>query len=328
MLEPLNLGELAARYHAELPARIREYLHARGIPEPVIDRHLLGWNDWRITIPVPDRNGVITSFKLAKAPDDIGPSPKMLATPGARLELYGWEEVLSRPQAIVICEGEFDRLVLEAQGFKAVTSTAGARTFRPEWVDAFQEIPEVYVCFDRDEAGEAGARRVADLMPFVKVVELPEEVGEGGDVTDFFVRLGRSPDDFWRLLAEAKPLPPPAPVPVDELPKAPEADNQDSPTRRRIERLKAAFPIDVLIARYASLRQVGSHLMAHCPFHEDRNPSLAVYPKTGTFHCFGCGRHGDIITFIREIEHLSFLEALDRLEGLLPSHGGTATPTG
>jgi hypothetical protein len=44
--------------------------------------------------------------------------------------------------------GEFDRLVLEANGFPAVTSTGGAATFRLEWADAFSNIPEVYVRFD------------------------------------------------------------------------------------------------------------------------------------------------------------------------------------
>src|SRR5439155_17078888 len=142
----------------------------------------------------------------AKDPEDKSVSPKMLATLGAHAELYGWERFLANPEQIILCEGEFDRLVLESRGFAAVTSTGGALTFRPEWAEAFREIPTIYTCFDNDGAGRAGAERVARLVPQARIVRLPEEVGEGGDVTDFFVRLGRSPEDLVRLLEAAQPL--------------------------------------------------------------------------------------------------------------------------
>src|SRR5207245_3565977 len=93
-------SDLANKYHQALPARIRAYLNARGIPDLVIDFHLLGWNGWRITIPVFNREGELAFFKLAKDPEDKTPSPKMLATPGAYAELYGWDQVLKRPQQI------------------------------------------------------------------------------------------------------------------------------------------------------------------------------------------------------------------------------------
>src|SRR5712691_10056738 len=84
--------------------------------------------------------------EFAKSPDDETDSPKMLASPGAKAELYGWEDVLYKPEEIVICEGEFDRLALKAQGFRAVTSTGGARVFRPEWAQELAAIPQVYIC--------------------------------------------------------------------------------------------------------------------------------------------------------------------------------------
>src|SRR6266568_510632 len=184
--------ELAQEYHRNLPVHVREYLvQVRGICTEVIDRHLLGWNGSRITIPIFDRAGQFAFFKLAKRPNDKTDSPKMLATPGAHAELYGWERVLANPDQIIICEGEFDRLALESRGFAAITSTGGALTFRPEWAEAFREIPSIYMCFDNDDAGREGAERVARLIPHARIVRLPDEVGEGGDVTDFFVRLGR-----------------------------------------------------------------------------------------------------------------------------------------
>src|SRR5437867_10002405 len=120
----------ATRYHEALPGRIRQYLNPqRGIPDLLIDAHQLGWDGTRITIPIFNREGELAFFKLAKDPEDRSDSPKMLATPGARAELYGWEDVRHVPEEIIICEGEFDRLALKAQGFRAVTSTGGARVF-------------------------------------------------------------------------------------------------------------------------------------------------------------------------------------------------------
>src|SRR5207253_601105 len=198
--------ELAREYHHNLPPSVREYLQEeRGISREVVDLHLLGWNGSRITTPILDRTRQLAFFKLAKGPNDQTDSPKMLATPGARAELYGWERVLANPEKLIICEGEYDRLVLESRGFAAVTSTGGALTFRLEWADALREIPTIYMCFDNDAAGRAGAERVARLIPHARIVQLPEEVGEGGDVTDYFVRLGRSREEVIRLLEAAQP---------------------------------------------------------------------------------------------------------------------------
>ncbi|MGH7484907.1 MAG: CHC2 zinc finger domain-containing protein, partial [bacterium] len=286
-----------------------------GIPGPVSDSHLLGWNGWRITIPIFNREGQFAFFKLARDPGEEHPSPKMLTTKGSTLELYGWEVVLGKPPSIVICEGEFDRLVLEAQGFQAVTSTGGAGAFRPEWVADFETIPEVYICFDRDEAGERGALRVARLIPHAKLVELPPDVGEGADVTDFFVRLGFGHDDFAHLLQEAVPAP-------ADLYEAPKPSFPSSPDRERIKQVKKAVSIEALIGESVPLRPSGGMLVGLCPFHEDHVPSLTVYPRTGTFHCYGCLKHGDVIDFVRCRDQLSFKEAMDRLETLITKHGG------
>lgn len=71
-----TLLELAINYHKNLPQRIRQYLNDRGIPDILIDFHLLGWNGWRITIPIFDRDGEVVFFKLAKDPEDKLPGLK------------------------------------------------------------------------------------------------------------------------------------------------------------------------------------------------------------------------------------------------------------
>ena len=317
MTESRNLLDTATTYHRNLPDRIRQYLNGRGISDEQIDVHLLGWNGRRITIPIFNYAGTCAFFKLAKDPEDKSGSPKMLATPGAYAELYGWEQIRRQPQNIIVCEGEFDRLVLERKGFAAVTSTGGAGTFRFAWAVEFATIPHVYLCFDRDEAGRNGALRVGRMIPHARLVELPLEVGDSGDVTDFFVRLRKSRKEFLQLLKEAQPVPPEQSSPLGS---ASRSRPPDPALQQRITQIKADLPIAAVIGRYLKLLPSGQTFTGLCPFHADRRPSLTVYPVTGTFYCFGCLKHGDVINFLQEIERLSFNQTLDALDHLRGHH--------
>jgi DNA primase len=72
--------------------------------------------------------------------------------------------------------------------------------------------------------------------------------------------------------------------------------------------------VDEVVGDYVSLRRAGGGaLKGLCPFHEEKSPSFNVRPSHGTFHCFGCGEGGDIIAFIMKIEHLGFVESVERL---------------
>jgi DNA primase len=72
--------------------------------------------------------------------------------------------------------------------------------------------------------------------------------------------------------------------------------------------------IDEVIGEYVALRRAGAgSVKGLCPFHDEKTPSLNVRPGQGTFHCFGCAKGGDVIAFVMEIEHLSFVEAVERL---------------
>ena len=84
-----------------------------------------------------------------------------------------------------------------------------------------------------------------------------------------------------------------------------------------VETLKRLRPIAEVVESYGiPLRRVGRSLVGRCPFHHDGGrPNLNVYPATETFYCFRCGMGGDVITFIRQLDGLSFPEALGRLEG-------------
>jgi DNA primase len=81
-----------------------------------------------------------------------------------------------------------------------------------------------------------------------------------------------------------------------------------------IEATKRRNPIEEVMSRHGLvLLRSGSKLTARCPFHEDENPSLVVYPETRSFYCFGCGASGDVIDFVRRTQGLGFRAALERL---------------
>ena len=72
--------------------------------------------------------------------------------------------------------------------------------------------------------------------------------------------------------------------------------------------------IDDIVGEYVSLRRAGGGaLKGLCPFHDEKTPSFNVRPTHGTFHCFGCGEGGDVIAFLMKIDHLSFVESVERL---------------
>ena len=84
-------------------------------------------------------------------------------------------------------------------------------------------------------------------------------------------------------------------------------------TRDEIEAVRANHRIEQVIEGYIELRPSGRRLVGRCPFHEDRTPSLVVYPSNQSWYCFACDVGGDVFTFIERIENISFGEAVRRL---------------
>lgn len=98
--------------------------------------------------------------------------------------------------------------------------------------------------------------------------------------------------------------------------------------RRRIETVRANNPIEQVIGRFIELRHSGRRLVGRCPFHEERSPSLVVYPHNQSWYCFGCDAGGDVFKFIQLIEKVPFAEALQRLgSNTLTTHRDRQTPT-
>jgi DNA primase len=81
-----------------------------------------------------------------------------------------------------------------------------------------------------------------------------------------------------------------------------------------IDAVKERTDIVKLVSQHLALKKSGHDSMSGlCPFHQEKTPSFSVSPSKQVFYCFGCGKGGDAITFLRELEHLSYVEAVERL---------------
>jgi DNA primase len=78
------------------------------------------------------------------------------------------------------------------------------------------------------------------------------------------------------------------------------------------EAVDAADMVEVVSGR-TQLRKTGARYVGRCPFHEERTPSFSVNAQDKLFYCFGCGKGGDVITFVRETEQLDFAGAVEWL---------------
>lgn len=194
-----------------MPDHIRKYLNERGIIDSIIDQYKIGWgkfyNKWWITIPIPNFDGENIYFKLRQDPA-LG-DRKCTYPNGVEAQIYGWDAIKRTPGRLIICEGELDRLASLSKDVPAITSTHGALTFKQEWFEKTDKNLPLYICFDNDNAGRQGASRLANMSILngnkTYIVTLPEEVGVGGDLTDYFVKLKGTPDDLFGKYAKEYP---------------------------------------------------------------------------------------------------------------------------
>ena len=104
-----------------------------------------------------------------------------------------------------------------------------------------------------------------------------------------------------------------------------------------VDEVKARTNIADIIGERVALKSAGvGSLKGLCPFHDERSPSFNVRPQAGFYHCFGCGESGDVYSFLRAMDHVTFTEAVERLAGRIgytlhyedggsaPEHSGRA----
>src|SRR3989344_7585213 len=79
------------------------------------------------------------------------------------------------------------------------------------------------------------------------------------------------------------------------------------------DEIKAKVDIVELVGEYVKLKKAGKNFKALCPFHTEKTPSFMISPDRQSWHCFGCGKHGDAFSFLMEMEGMDFPEAMRTL---------------
>ncbi len=87
--------------------------------------------------------------------------------------------------------------------------------------------------------------------------------------------------------------------------------------RASIEELKSRVDIVDIVSHYIELKMSGVGYKANCPFHAEKTPSFVVSPDKQIFNCFGCGKGGDAIAFVKEYERLEYPEAIEKIAEII-----------
>src|SRR6478609_1776599 len=80
-----------------------------------------------------------------------------------------------------------------------------------------------------------------------------------------------------------------------------------------VERVRDATNIVDVVSEHVQLKKRGRNYLGLCPFHNEKTPSFNVLEDKGIFKCFGCGKGGDVFSFVMAVEGLTFPEAAERL---------------
>lgn len=181
-----------------LPALVKQLRDRRGLNERTLAKWELGWSGERIMIPIRDAEGTLVNVRQYK----MGAShAKVINWPGfGDACLYGLDALEAK--AVILTAGEMDMLIGRQKRLPTLTATAGEGTWLAAWSPLFTG-KTVYVCYDCDDQGRKGARKVANALQgvakAVKIVELPLP-GKGADLTDYFVTESYGRQDFVNLM--------------------------------------------------------------------------------------------------------------------------------
>lgn len=190
----------------DFPLDALEYLHGRDLTDETIKRFGLGFTKYKIkgkaedaiTIPIGNFHKV-KLYKIMEKGENWRTHPR-----GSKATFFG----NTTAQKVVLCAGEWDCMMLAQNGFDAVTGTAGENTFKTVWIENFKD-KSVTIIYDNDDAGREGAlgtaKKISIVAKEIRIVTLPEELGDAGDITDFF-KKGYAADDLRKLISETKPL--------------------------------------------------------------------------------------------------------------------------
>ncbi|HXA00644.1 MAG TPA: CHC2 zinc finger domain-containing protein, partial [Cytophagaceae bacterium] len=81
-------------------------------------------------------------------------------------------------------------------------------------------------------------------------------------------------------------------------------------SQETLDRIHQSIDIADVVGDFVTLKKKGQYYMACCPFHNEKTPSFTVTPSKGIYKCFGCGKAGDAIQFVMDLEGLNYIEAM------------------
>lgn len=198
-----ELEELTERLLSNNKA-LHELTSQRGFTKETVANWNIGWDGERYTIPVRNARDEIINVRRYKM-NAARAQDKMLNIPGHGSAAIFGLSILAKSDTVVLTEGETDCILLNQHGIPSVTHTAGAATFRTQWGPLFTD-KTVYVCYDHDDAGRNGARKVKKILDSfataVYIIDIPLDT-KGADITDYLHKEGFASDDFIRLMNDA-----------------------------------------------------------------------------------------------------------------------------
>ena len=203
---------LVEKYHKALTPGIIDYLHSRGVSDEIINSYELGYGSFYgkywITIPIKDIDGNYSFFKLRQDPKN-GKDKKTWPN-GIEAQIYDWDSLIMASGKLLITEGETDALLMKSKGIACITGTHGAGTTKDVWMEHFKPEIEYYICYDNDNAGKTGSTKMAEKLfshgcKNIFIIDLPEVVGEKGDLGDYIVRLNMPIEDLFNKYSRPFP---------------------------------------------------------------------------------------------------------------------------
>jgi putative DNA primase/helicase len=214
--------KISERYSQNINKKILEYFqNKRGLIPETVQKYQLGWDTKtrRYTIPIRDHKNKLVNIRLYDPhASDAGfkmisysvlkqnPKDKKDKWRYGEARLYGLDEMARyKGKQVVICEGEWDRLILQQNGFAAVTGTCGAGSFQKKWVKHFKG-KDVVLALDCDEPGKEAARKIIELfnrseINSIKNIVLPlDGTKNDKDISDYFHKHGFTKESFQHII--------------------------------------------------------------------------------------------------------------------------------
>ena len=184
----------------------------KGLTSESIAKYQIGWDGKAIVFPIRNLAGNYINVKFRGDPTRPGDYKKVWSMRGSHPALFNPEALVSGKR-IIVCEGEWDVMLLTQMGYSAVTGTAGTMGWAERMCLSFNSSQEIFLCYDNEssEAGLKGMLRTQEMFNkygmHTNIVRLPRVytagTGDKTDISDYFLRDGHTKEDFDKLLNDS-----------------------------------------------------------------------------------------------------------------------------